>query len=227
MAVSDEITTNLTPAGIPVVVERLPDFHSASLSVYLGTGSRDEDERQAGIAHMLEHMLFKGTARRTARQMSEDVEAAGGEMNGYTTKEVTSYQVCALDETADVAQDILADMVLNPLLDASCLATEKNVVLQEINMMQNDPDDYIHVLFAETLWGGHPMGRSEAGSAATVSSLTERDVKEFFQQHYRPPRMAVVAVGNVDPARVVDWASESFDDLAPAPARPERTVWVC
>jgi len=224
VAVSDEITTNRTPAGIPVVVERLPGFHSASLSVYLGTGSRDEDERQAGIAHMLEHMLFKGTTRRTAREMSEQVEAAGGEMNGYTTKEVTSYQVCALDETVDVAQDILADMVLNPLLDASCLTTEKNVVLQEINMLQNDPDDYIHVLFAETLWGDHSMGRSEAGSSATVSALTERDVREFFQRHYRPPRMAVIAVGNVDPAQVVDWASESFDGLAPAPARQERAA---
>jgi predicted Zn-dependent peptidase len=224
MAVSDEITTNRTPAGIPVVVERLPDFHSASLSVYFGTGSRDEEERQSGIAHMLEHMLFKGTTRRTAREMSEQIEAAGGEMNGYTTKEVTSYQVCALDETVDVAEDILADMVLNPSLDASCLATEKNVVLQEINMLQNDPDDYIHDLFAETLWGDHPMGRSEAGSSATVSSLSERDVKDFFQRHYRPPRMAVVAVGNVDPAQVVEWASQSFDGLAPAPPRRERTA---
>jgi len=178
---------------------------------------------QAGIAHMLEHMLFKGTANRTAREQSEQIEAAGGEMNGYTTKEVTSYQVYSLDETADVAQEILADMVLNPQLDAGCLATEKNVVLQEINMIQNDPDDYIHDLFAETMWGGHPMGRSEAGTSKTVSSLTQQDVRSFFQDHYRPPRMAVVAVGNIDTAQVMEWAEKSFDHLTPAPERQERT----
>ncbi len=220
---SDVITTNSTPSGIPVVVERLPDSHSASLSVYLGAGSRDESDQQAGIAHMLEHMLFKGTSRRTAREMSEQIEAAGGEQNGYTTKEVTSYQAFALDETVEVAEDILADMVLNPLLDSSCLATEKNVVLQEINMLQNDPDDYIHVLFCESLWGDHPMGRSEAGSSATVSSLTERDVRDFFELNYRPPRMAVFAVGNVDPDQVTEWARNSFDHLAPSPPRIERT----
>lgn len=224
MAVSDEITTTRTPAGIPVVVERLPDFHSASLSVYFGTGSRDESDQKAGIAHMLEHMLFKGTSNRTAREMSEQIEAAGGEMNGYTTKEVTSYQVFALDETVEVAEDILADMILNPLLGESCLDTERNVVMQEINMLHNDPDDYIHVLFAETLWGRHPMGRSEAGTLDTVGSLTREDVRDFFAQHYRPPRMAVIAVGNVDPVQVTNWASESFDDLSMAKSNEDRTA---
>ena len=208
------VSTILTSAGIPVIIERLPDFHSASLSVYLGAGSRDEEEQQAGIAHVLEHMLFKGTYRRTSREISECIEAAGGEMNGYTTKEVTSYQICTLDETVDVAQDILADMILNPSLDNSCLITEKNVILQEINMLQNDPDRYIHVLFADALWGGHPMGRSEAGSSETVISITEGDVKNFFRQHYRPPNMAVVAVGNVDASQITNWVSDSFDHLS-------------
>jgi len=211
-----------TAAGLPVVVERLPHTHSASLSVYLGAGSRDEEERQAGIAHMLEHMLFKGTVNRTAKEMSEEIEAAGGEQNGYTTKEVTSYQAFSLDETVGVAEDILADLVLNPRLEPSCLATEKNVVLQEINMLRNDPEDYIHVLFTEALWGDHPMGRSEAGSAETVSSLTPQDVRSFFEDHYRPPRMAVVAVGNVDVAQVVGWAEASFDHLTPAPEHQRR-----
>lgn len=212
-----------TPAGIPVVVERLPYSHSASLSVYLGTGSRDEMDEQAGISHMLEHMLFKGTFNRTAKEMSEQIEAAGGEQNGYTTREVTSYQAFSLDETVEVAQEILADMVLNPRLEANCLETEKNVVLQEINMLQNNPDRYIHVLFLEALWGNHPMGRSEAGTAETVTALAPRDVRDFFERRYRPPHMAVVAVGNIVPEQVVRWAESSFDKLAPIPAQARRT----
>jgi len=194
-------------------MERLPDSHSASFSVYFGHGSRDETKEQAGIAHMLEHMLFKGTVNRTAKQMAEEIESAGGETNGYTTKEVTTYQSFSLDETVGIAQDILADMVLNPKLDKDCLVTEKNVVTQEIRMLENDPEENIHVLFLETLWGDHPMGRSEAGSAETVASLSVRDVRSFFEQRYRPPHMAVVATGNFEHAQVVDWAGRSFDHL--------------
>ena len=127
---TDEIDILSTPGGIPVIIERLPFTHSASFSTYFGTGSRDESDDQAGIAHMLEHMLFKGTKKRTARQMSEDIEAAGGEQNGYTTKEVTAYQAYALDETAEVAEDVLADMVLQPLLSKECLDVERNVVVK-------------------------------------------------------------------------------------------------
>lgn len=223
---NDGIEIHHTPSGIPVIVERLPRSHSASFSVYIGTGSRDEVKGQEGIAHMLEHMLFKGTAHRTSKAMSEQIEAAGGEQNGYTTKEVTSYQAYALDETAEVAEEVLADQVLHPSLDRECLALEKNVVVQEIRMMENDPDDYVHVLLNETLWGDHPMGRSEAGSVASVTSLTDGDIRSFFETHYRPPRMAVVSTGNVRTEQVIDWAARSFDPLEPSrtPARRDPPV---
>jgi predicted Zn-dependent peptidase len=220
---ADQIEVLRTPGGIPVIIECLPSTHSASFSAYFGTGSRDETDEQAGIAHMLEHMLFKGTENRTARQMSEEIEAAGGEQNGYTTKEVTTYQAYALDETAEVAESVLADMVLRPLLSKECLDTERNVVIQEIRMLENDPEDNVHVLFNETLWGEHPMGRSEAGSVGTVSSFVDADIRSFFQEHYRPPRMAVVAVGNVDRGQVMDWASQAFDDLEPQVGSGNRT----
>jgi predicted Zn-dependent peptidase len=213
--VNDGIVIERTPGGLPVIVERRPTSHSASFSIYIGAGSRDEKESQAGIAHMLEHMLFKGTKNRTSRQMSEEIEAAGGEQNGYTTKEITSFQTYALDETATVAEDILADQVLHPTLERDCLTIEKNVVVQEIRMLENDPADFIHVLLNETMWGRHPMGRSEAGSVASVSSLSESDLRWFFESHYRPPRMAVVAAGNIDPAQVAEWATRSFDHLEP------------
>ncbi len=221
---TDRIEVLHTSGGIPVIVECLPSTHSASFSTYFGTGSRDETDDEAGIAHMLEHMLFKGTENRTARQMAEEIEAAGGEQNGYTTKEVTTYQAYALDETAEVAERILADMVLNPMLSKECLVTEKNVVIQEIRMLENDPDDYIHVLFNEALWGKHPMGRSEAGSVATVSALTEQGIRAFFQEHYRPPHMAVLAVGNVDRQQVMEWASRTFDGLEPRPRSRDRSA---
>jgi predicted Zn-dependent peptidase len=221
---TDSIEVLRTPGGIPVIVECLPSTHSASFSAYFGAGSRDETAEQSGIAHMLEHMLFKGTKNRTARQMSEEIEAAGGEQNGYTTKEVTTYQAYALDETAEVAERILADMVLNPLLSQECLDTERNVVIQEIRMLENDPEDNVHVLFNETLWGDHSMGRSEAGSVGTVSSFTDTDIRSFFRDHYRPPRMAVVAVGNVDRGQVLDWASGVFDGLEPQPDPRERSA---
>lgn len=219
---TDRIEVLRTSGGIPVIVECLPSTHSAAFSVYFGTGSRDEIEEEAGIAHMLEHMLFKGTVNRSARQMAEEIEAAGGEQNGYTTKEVTTYQAYALDETAEVAEDILADMVLNPTLSPECLVTEKNVVVQEIRMLENDPEDNIHVLFNETMWGKHPMGRSEAGSVASVSALTEKSIRSFFQEHYRPPHMAVLAVGNVDRTQVMEWASRAFDELEPRPRSRDR-----
>jgi predicted Zn-dependent peptidase len=213
--VNDGIVIERTPGGLPVIVERRSNSHSASFSIYIGAGSRDEKESQAGIAHMLEHMLFKGTKNRTSRQMSEEIEAAGGEQNGYTTKEITSYQAYALEETAAVAEDILADQVLHPSLERDCLTIEKNVVVQEIRMLENNPADLIHVLFNETMWGRHPMGRSEAGSVASVSSLSESEVRSFFESNYRPPRMAVVAAGNIDPAQVAEWAARSFDHLEP------------
>jgi predicted Zn-dependent peptidase len=218
----DQIKVSRTPGGIPVVLECLPSTHSASFSVYFGAGSRDETSEQAGIAHMLEHMMFKGTQNRTARQMSEEIEAAGGEQNGYTTKEVTTYQAYALDETAEVAENILADMAINPLLSKECLTTEKNVVIQEIRMLENDPDDNVHVLFNEALWGQHPMGRSEAGSVGTVSALSEKDIRSFYQESYRPPRMTVVAVGNVDEGQVMEWAAAAFDGLDPRAGENSR-----
>ena len=195
--VKEELSLVRTSSGIPVIVERMPYARSAAFSVYIGKGSRDEPEDKAGIAHMLEHMLFKGTKERTPRQMAEQIEAAGGEQNGYTTKEVTSYQASTLDETASIAQDLLADMVLEPLLDAESLKTEKTVVVQEIKMLENDPQDYIHVLFLESMWGKHPMGRSESGFERTVNSISSDDLREFFETNYKPPNLAIVAAGNV------------------------------
>ena len=210
---SDEIKLLHTPAGIPVITESISHSHSASAAVYFGTGSRDETDKKAGIAHLLEHMMFKGTPRRSSKDIAEEIEAAGGEHNGYTTYEVTCYHISSLDETFRSSVDILSDMVKNPLLKQSDLDTERNVVIQEIRMMENDPDDYIHTLFSQTIWGEHPLGRSEAGFVETVKALNAEDLQDFFTTNYRPPRMTVVATGSIDEEAIVDWAATNFDDL--------------
>lgn len=220
---SDDIKLLHTSAGIPVITESISHSHSASAAVYFGTGSRDETDDKAGIAHLLEHMMFKGTPKRSSKDIAEEIEAAGGEHNGYTTYEVTCYHISSLDETFHSSADILSDMVKNPLLKQSDLDTERNVVIQEIRMMENDPDDYIHTLFSQTIWGGHPLGRSEAGFVETVKALNAEDLREFFEANYRPPRMAVIATGNIDEDKIVSWASENFDDLAKAQER-ERSA---
>jgi len=212
----EELNLRRTPGGIPVIVDRLEYSKAVSLAVYIGVGSRDEPPEKCGIAHLLEHMLFKGTTLRSSKQMSQQIEAAGGEMNGYTSKELTAYYVSTLDVTFPTAQELLAEMVRKPLLDPKDVETEKKVVTQEIRMAEDDPDNYIHELLAKAMWKGNPMANSEGGEVDCVLPMTREDLFSFFDDYYRPPHMAIVATGNVDPAQVVDWATESFDGMGTA-----------
>ena len=136
----DSLNLTYTPGGIPVIVERLPYFRSVALSVNVSVGSRDEPQNHCGIAHLLEHLMFKGTRERSTKEISEIIEGAGGELNGYTTKEITSFHVFSLDETVETAQNILSDMIVNPLIDEEHVELERNVVTQEINMMVDEPE---------------------------------------------------------------------------------------
>ncbi len=220
MAVNGEtLSLDHTEAGIPVIVERMPHSGSAALSVCIGSGSRDEKDDESGIAHLLEHLLFKGTGKRSAREMSEVIEGAGGEMNAYTSREMTVYYATTLDETIATAQELLSEIVLDPSISKNAVETEKNVVTQEIRMLENNPEEYIHILFLNSLWGDHPMGRSEGGTVESVSAMTSSDLRRFYSEHYRPPHFALVACGNVDKEQVRQWAGKMFDDL------PPRDTW--
>ncbi|MDD1773663.1 MAG: insulinase family protein [Methanomassiliicoccales archaeon] len=207
-----------TRAGIPVVVERLPYARSVALSVYVRVGSRDEPKGREGLAHLLEHVMFKGTKKRTSKETSELIEAAGGELNGYTGKESTCYYVVSLDKTLDTAEDILADLMLNPSLDDEAVDNEKKVVAEEIRMLKDEPDTYIHHLFSRALWDGHPMASVETGEIEGIASLSADDVRDYFKERYRPHNFVVAACGNVKLERVEKWASETFDPRA----RPGR-----
>ena len=208
-----QMKVEVTPAGIPILVDNLPWSRSAAVAINMAVGSRDEPSDQHGIAHMLEHVLFKGTGHHTSRQMSQEVEAAGGEMNGYTTKEMTAYYVSTLDETIGTAEELLAEIVREPLLDVKDIETEKKVVTQEIKMSEDDPDTYSHELLMKKVWKGNPMADPEAGYVECVEALDREKVSGFFEGFYRPPNMVVVASGNVDAKQVLKWATESFDGL--------------
>jgi predicted Zn-dependent peptidase len=212
-----------TSTGIPVIVEELPRARTAALSVNFRVGSRDEDPELCGTAHFLEHIMFKGTKERNAKQFSEMVEGAGGEMNAYTTKETTSYHVFSLDETFDVMKGLMADMMTSPLIDEEHVDLERGVVLQEISMLEDDPEDYSRVLLDRSIWEGHPMAQTETGRPECVFGLKARDLRTFFEQHYRPPNMCVVACGNVSAEDVVSWVERTFDELPRAVANNGRT----
>jgi predicted Zn-dependent peptidase len=212
-AKDEELMLRRTPRGIPVIVDRLDYSRAATLAVYISVGSRDEPRQQCGIAHLLEHLLFKGTTQRSSKQMSQQIEAAGGEMNGYTSKELTAYYVSTLDETINTGQELLGEIIRKPLFDPKDVEVEKKVVTQEIRMAEDDPDSYIHELLAKAMWKGNPMANSEGGEVECVLPMTREDLWSFFDNFYRPPHMAIVATGNVDPNQVVDWATSTFDEM--------------
>lgn len=218
----EQLLLRKTPGGIPVIVDKLSYSRAAAVAVYLSVGSRDEPQEKCGIAHLLEHLLFKGTQFHTSKEMSQMVEAAGGEMNGYTGKELTCYFVQTIDETLVTAEQLLAEMVRKPLIDPKDVEMEKKVVTQEIKMTENDPDNYIHELLAKAAWQGNPMANPEGGSVECILPLKADDIREFYYDYYRPPNLTVVATGNVDMNQVVGWASNCFDDMPKASKRLQR-----
>ena len=212
-----------TTAGIPVIVEEVPRSRTAALSVNFSVGCRDEEKDNCGTAHFLEHIMFKGTQKRNARQFSELVEGAGGEMNAYTTKESTSFHVFSLDETFDSMRGLMADMMTAPLIDEEHVELERGVVLQEISMLEDDPEDYCRVLLDRSIWEDHPMANTETGGPECVKNLKAADLRRFFEEHYRPPNMCVVACGHVSAEDVVSWTERTFDDLTRAKKQNGRT----
>jgi predicted Zn-dependent peptidase len=221
----DEISLRHTGAGIPVVTERIGGAISSGFLVAVGTGSRDERKEIGGISHLLEHVVFRGTKKRTSLQIAKEMEGAGGEMNAFTAKEMTAYYGITLDGTSKIAKELIADICVNPLISEKDVELEKKIVLQEISMWENDPESYIHKLFAETLWNGHELSQNEAGEVDIVSSLRSGDLREYFEERYKRPNLAVIACGSVDPDDAVGWAEDNFDGIGKGKAiRRKRPV---
>ncbi len=213
--------------GIRVVSERMQDAPSVALGIWVENGSRYERGDQAGISHFLEHLLFKGTAERSAAQIAEQIDSIGGVLNAFTGKECTCYYARVLAEDFGVAADLLGDIFLNSLLEPEEIDRERGVILQEISQGEDAPDEFIHDVFSLNYWEGHPLSFPICGSAETVGSLQRDDFVEFISERYRPDRLVFAAAGNLLHADLVAWVERIGGDLSglaklveQTPARP-------
>jgi len=209
--VSEEYRKSVLPNGIRLVTERMPHVRSVAVGVWVETGSRHEPEIRGGVSHLIEHLVFKGTATRTAEDIARTMDSVGGQMDAFTTKEHTCFYVQVLDEHLPLAVELLTDILRHPLFNADELEREKSVVLQEIKMVEDTPDDVIHDIFAAQVWPGHPLGRPILGTRELVTGFSRDAVFGHFTDEYVPPRIIIAVAGNVTHDRVVELFGARFD----------------
>ncbi len=207
------INKDILANGITVLTMKMPYAYSVSTGIWSRTGSAWEENRISGVSHFLEHMLFKGTPTRSAAQITDCMEWVGGQLNAFTSKEYTCYYAKTLSENFALSMDVLSDMYLHPLLDGGEFDKEKNVILEEINMYEDDPDDLSHDLFAATIWKEHPYGRSIAGTKNTVGSLQRDELFDYWKKYYQPQRTIVSVCGNVERQQVLDEVERYFGNF--------------
>ncbi len=220
------VRRTVLPGGLRIVTEAMPQVRSISFGVWAGVGSRDETPSLAGTSHYLEHLLFKGTKRRDAMQISSALDAVGGEMNAFTTKEYTCYYARVLDADLPLAVDVVCDMVASSLIAAGDVESERGVILEEIAMHDDDPSDAVHDVFAQQMWGDSPLGRPILGTVDSINALTRRQIAGYYRRRYRPDSMVVAVAGNVEHRAVVRQVTRAFEqagfldtEAAPIPPR--------
>jgi len=232
LSLTEVVLTELS-SGLRVVSEHVPGARSVCIGAWVGVGARDEPAELAGVSHFLEHLLFKGTATRSAREINEAVDRVGGEMNAFTTKEYTAYYTRLPVGSAPLAVELLGDVLTSPALRDDDIASERQVILEELAMDEDAPEDLVHSLLFEGLFPGHPLGRETAGGRATVEATAGDDVRAFFEHWYRPANYVLAAAGAVDHDEVVALAAAAFardsasrrpDRAAPGPDRRPLTV---
>ena len=199
------------PGGLRIVTETLPSVRSATFGIWAHVGSRDETPALNGATHYLEHLLFKGTARRSALDISSAIDAVGGEMNAFTAKEYTCYYARVLDTDLPLAIDVVCDMLTGSLILEEDVDVERGAILEEIAMTEDDPGDCVHDLFAHTMFGDNPLGRPVLGTVDTVNALTADRIRRFYKKHYDPTHLVVAGAGNVDHNKVVRQVRAAFE----------------
>jgi len=204
------VRRTVLPDGLRVLTEAVPAMRSVSFGVWVDVGSRDETHRLGGVSHFLEHLLFKGTRRRSALDISAAIEAVGGETNAFTTKEYTCYYARVLDADLPLAIDVVCDLVTDSVLAVADIETERGVILEEIAMHDDEPSEEVHDIFAEALYGDHPLGRPISGTVKTVSQMSRRQIESFYRRRYLPSSIVVAAAGNLDHAAVVRLVKAAF-----------------
>lgn len=216
------ISSAKTSAGIPVYVQKIPGSKRAGFMTVIKTGSRDEKENEAGLSHLLEHTVFRATKTKTSFQMSKEIEGAGGMTNAFTSKENTAFYAVTLAETKNVAKNLISDIMVNTLLKDSDTELEKKIVLQELSMCENSPDDYIHDVFDHVIWEGNNLSKDIIGTKESIKSFTDKDIRRYYEEKYKAPNLGVFAAGDVDIQEVVSWAEENFDGLGKTKANVRK-----
>ncbi|WP_239021803.1 M16 family metallopeptidase [Nocardioides jishulii] len=209
--VTSVVRRTLLPGGLRILSEQMAGVRSASVGVWIAVGSRDEEGALHGASHFLEHLLFKGTRERSAMDISVALDEVGGEFNAFTAKEYTCFHARVLDTDMALAVDVIGDMVTNSVITDEDVEAEREVILDEIAMHDDDPDDVVHNLFALQAWGDSPLGRPIAGSVESIESMTREQILDFYETHYRPATMVVTVAGNVDHDAVVRAAEAAFN----------------
>src|SRR2546423_1083306 len=209
------IRRQVLPHGLTVITEQMQHIRSASIGIWLQTGSRDEDAESNGISHFIEHMVFKGTKHRTAEEIARQVDSIGGNMDAFTAKECICFSVKVLDEHVPIALDILSDLVLHPVFDAEDIARERGVILEEIKMDEDNPDYLVNEIFTQNFWKDHPLGKPILGTKETVKRFERQAVLDAYAPRFAPGNIVVSAAGNLDHDHFVELVSKHFEGMKP------------
>src|SRR3984957_19283028 len=220
-----EMTSTISPArdieitklanGLRVITEAMPHVRSVSVGIWIGSGSRRETAEQNGLSHFIEHMLFKGTSKRSAEDIARSVDSIGGNLDAFTAKELVCYNTKVLDEHLSQAFDVLADLVLHPMFRDEDIEKEKGVILEELKMEADSPDYLVHEIFSSNFWKDHPLGKPILGTRETVKKYDRAMVQSFYSSIYAPANMLITAAGNLAHERMVALVREHFEDVAP------------
>ncbi|WP_236791743.1 pitrilysin family protein [Amycolatopsis sp. GM8] len=214
------VKRTVLPGGLRVVTEHVPGVRSATVGLWVGIGSRDEPAAVAGAAHYLEHVLFKGTKNRGAAQIAEEIDAVGGEFNAFTAKEHTCYYAQVLDEDLPLAMDLVTDVVFEALCAQSDVDTERSVVLEEIAMRDDDPEDLLHETFVSSVLAGHPLAEPVLGTEDSIRGMSAKALRGFYRRRYTLPRMVLAVAGNIEHAQVLRLARKALRDRLAGTSTP-------
>lgn len=208
--------------GVRILTKTFPHVHSVSMGVWVNVGARDELESESGLSHFIEHMIFKGTTRRSAYEIAKAFDAIGGQSNAFTSMELTCYHARVMDAHLGTMVDILSDIFLNSKFDPVEIERERAVILQEISMVEDTPEEYVHTLLGQTVWGEDPLGRSILGTRKNITSVKADMIEGYFRRLYQPDRVIISAAGNVDHSQFVDMVAEQFASVKASRGFTER-----
>lgn len=208
--------------GVKIITKKIPHVRSVSMGVWVNVGARDETDDQSGLSHFIEHMIFKGTARRSAYEIAKAFDAIGGHTNAFTAMEHTCYYAKVLDTHLETMVEILSDIFLNSVFDPQEVERERPVIYQEIGMVEDSPEEYLHQVASQNFWGNHPLGRSILGTRDNIESFKPETIKAFFNQFYHPESILIAVAGNVSHDGIIDLVGPAFESIHNGHTLPER-----